>query len=91
MVQAKLRATRRKAGSPSEILQEQLFKWLDTSDMARDHKNNLDGVALLYGRLVEHGLFSYTQFIQKLMARGETGRFVDDGVSILLAGKLLWT
>ncbi|KAG8908829.1 RNA polymerase II mediator complex subunit [Tulasnella sp. 403] len=70
--EAKLRAIRRKLKRPDGPLQEQLFNWLDTSDVAKDHNNNLGGVAMLFGELCRKGLFSYAWFIQRLIARGET-------------------
>lgn len=72
--EAKLRAMRRKLPNPANLLQEKLFMWLDTSEVARDHVNNLEGVVLLYGELCRRGLISYPWFIQRLMARGETGK-----------------
>ncbi|KAG8882040.1 RNA polymerase II mediator complex subunit [Tulasnella sp. 332] len=72
--EAKLRAMRRKLQNPTGLLQEKLFKWLDTSEVARDHFNNLESVVLLYRELCRKGLFSYPWFIQRLMARGETGK-----------------
>ncbi|KAG9004810.1 RNA polymerase II mediator complex subunit [Tulasnella sp. JGI-2019a] len=71
--EAKLRAMRRKLPKPDGLLQEKLFKWLDTSDVARDHHNNSEGVVLLYGELCRRALMSYPWFIQRLMARGEAG------------------
>jgi mediator of RNA polymerase II transcription subunit 12, fungi type len=56
---------------PKEFLHNELFEWLDTSDIARDRAHHLDSTALLYEELVRRGLFSYTKFIQKLIARGE--------------------
>lgn len=74
-----MRAVRRKLPKPDGALQEKLFRWIDASEVARDHHANLEGVALLYAELCRRGLFSYRWFLQRLMARGETGS--RDGVS----------
>lgn len=69
--EAKLRAIRRKAPKPDATLQEQLFNWLSSSDIAKDHRSNATGLALLFGELMRRNLFSYGWFIRRLMARGE--------------------
>lgn len=69
--EAKLRAIRRKAPKPDAALQEHLFNWLNSSDIAKDHKSNATGIALLFGELMRRNLFSYGWFIRRLMARGE--------------------
>lgn len=66
------RANRRDVSPPDEFLQDQLFEWLDSSDAAGE-ADNIAAVALLYGRLVKHELFSYARYIQRLIARGEPG------------------
>lgn len=66
------RACRRDTGTPSEFLQDQLFDWLDTSDVAGE-SSNIRNVALLYGKLVRHHVFSYSGYIQRLIARAEPG------------------
>lgn len=66
------RATRRDFTGPDEFLQDQLFDWLDTSDIAGDPQN-LRAVANLFGKLVKDDLFSYACYIQRLVARGESG------------------
>ncbi|KAJ2931312.1 hypothetical protein H1R20_g5848, partial [Candolleomyces eurysporus] len=66
------RATRRGHTSPENFLQDQLFAWLDNSEVAGE-LGNIRSVALLYGRLVKYDLFSYPNYIQRLVARGETG------------------
>ncbi|KAJ7690646.1 hypothetical protein B0H17DRAFT_1064288 [Mycena rosella] len=66
------RATRRDFAGPNEFLQDQLFDWLDTSDIAGD-PHNLHPVAILFGKLVKDDLFSYAGYIQRLVARGESG------------------
>ncbi|KAJ7782856.1 hypothetical protein B0H16DRAFT_1494639 [Mycena metata] len=66
------RATRRDFPGPDEFLQDHLFDWLDTSDIAGDPQN-LRAVAILFGKLVKDDLFSYAVYIQRLVARGESG------------------
>ncbi|KAJ7209594.1 hypothetical protein GGX14DRAFT_630911, partial [Mycena pura] len=66
------RATRKDFTGPDEFLQDQLFDWLDTSDIA-DDAQTLSSVAILFGKLVKDGLFSYAGYIQRLIARGECG------------------
>ena len=66
------RASRRGVATPSEFLQDQLFDWLDVSEVAGEAANIRD-VALLYGKLVKHEVFSYASYIQRLIARGEIG------------------
>ncbi|KAJ7072521.1 hypothetical protein C8F01DRAFT_1104256 [Mycena amicta] len=66
------RATRRDFSSPDEFLQEQLFEWLDTSEIAGE-PHNLRAVSVLFGKLVKGELFSYAGYIQHLIARGESG------------------
>lgn len=67
---ARDRASRRDISTPSDFLQNQLFDWLDKSETAGDPKNIRD-VALLYGKLVKYETFSYTGYMQRLIARGE--------------------
>jgi mediator of RNA polymerase II transcription subunit 12 len=57
---------------PEEFIQDQLFDWLDSSDMASS-ETNVPMVAFTFGNLVECGLFSYANYIQRLIARGEPG------------------
>ncbi|OBZ68162.1 Mediator of RNA polymerase II transcription subunit 12 [Grifola frondosa] len=66
------RAIRRDAPSPDEHIQDLLFDWLDASDVAAEPEN-IAAVALLFGQLVKRALFSYTKYIQRLIARGEAG------------------
>ena len=66
------RAIRHEAESPDQFIQDQVFDWLDGSDDAAD-PGNLPAVALLLGQLVKQGLFSYQQYVQRLIARGECG------------------
>jgi mediator of RNA polymerase II transcription subunit 12 len=58
--------------SPQEQLQDELFYWLDTSDLAADDENEYN-LSLLFGELIESGLFSYDVYLQRLIARGEAG------------------
>ncbi|KAG6886295.1 hypothetical protein C0993_006705 [Termitomyces sp. T159_Od127] len=75
------RATRRHSSPPDEFLQDRLFDWLDSSSVAADPEN-IRSVSLLYGKLVKHELFSYASYIQRLVARGESGLLVtEDRVS----------
>ncbi|KAI0344762.1 hypothetical protein BDW22DRAFT_1354912 [Trametopsis cervina] len=69
---AEERAIRRWRDSPDDFIQDQLFAWLDSSDVAAD-LTNLSSIALVFGQLVKQGLFSYPQYIQRLIARGEQG------------------
>ncbi|KAG6920074.1 hypothetical protein DXG01_010142 [Tephrocybe rancida] len=66
------RATRRHFCPPDEFLQDRLFDWLDTSEFASS-PDNIRSVSLLFGKLVKYELFSYTSYIQRLIARGEEG------------------
>lgn len=66
------RAARRHLVSPDDFLQDQLFDWLDTSETT-GKPDNSRSVALLFGRLVNRQLFSYSNYIQRLIARGEAG------------------
>ncbi|KAG6866655.1 hypothetical protein C0991_000765 [Blastosporella zonata] len=66
------RATRRHFCPPDEFLQDRLFDWLDTSDIAND-PDNIRSVSLLFGKLVKYELFSYASYVQRLIARGEIG------------------
>ncbi|KAH9924878.1 uncharacterized protein B0H18DRAFT_1119667 [Fomitopsis serialis] len=66
------RAIRHEAESPDQFIQDQVFDWLDGSCDAADPEN-LPAVSLLLGQLVKQGLFSYQQYVQRLIARGEVG------------------
>ncbi|KAL1745362.1 hypothetical protein HDZ31DRAFT_36596 [Schizophyllum fasciatum] len=72
--QALERAARRARTSPppGDFLQDQLFDWLDASEVAAAQENIRD-VASLYGELVRRGLFSYDLYVQRLIARVEQG------------------
>lgn len=71
-VRAEERAIRRDRASPHDDLQDCLFDWLDSSEVAED-ESNLASVSLLFDQLVKHGLFDYGMYIQRLIARGEAG------------------
>jgi len=66
------RANRRDITPPDEFLQDRLFEWLDSSSVAAE-SDNIRAVAMLYGKLVKHELFSPAKYIQRLIARGELG------------------
>lgn len=66
------RATRRDFTPPDAFLQDQLFDWLDSSEMA-SKPCSLQAVALLFENLLKFELFSYANYIQRLVARGEQG------------------
>jgi len=51
-------------------LQDHLFDWLDTNDVASE-SGNLRAVSALFGKLVKDGLFDYAAYLQRLVARGE--------------------
>lgn len=69
---AEERACRRDIAPPNELIQDGLFDWLDRDEKARDERNQ-SMVSLLFGELIQKGLFSYDQYIQRIIARGETG------------------
>jgi mediator of RNA polymerase II transcription subunit 12, fungi type len=73
------RASRREweVNHADSVLQDQLFQWLDTSEVAGE-PSNVDSVALLFGLLVERELFCYSSYIQRLIARGEIGLSFSD-------------
>src|ERR1700691_5830327 len=66
------RAMRRDFTSPDDFLQDQLFDWLDESDVAGDDAN-LSSVVRLFGKLGKDGLFEYAKYVQRLIARGGPG------------------
>jgi len=70
--QAGDRATRRDFTPPDAFLQDQLFDWLDSSEIASE-PDSIQAVALLFGNLLKCELFSYASYIQRLVARGEQG------------------
>lgn len=71
------RACRRDIDSPNDKIQDAIFQWLDTNDMAEDERN-LRAISLLFGELVEKELFSYDKYIQRVIARGESGLSFSD-------------
>ena len=50
-----------------------LFRWLDTSPAARKSEN-VQAIRITFGEMIRSGLFSYTQYLNALIARGETAR-----------------
>lgn len=54
------------------LFQMRLFEWLDTSKIVGELENRRT-VSPLIGRLIKLGLFSYTQYVQRLVARGDVG------------------
>jgi mediator of RNA polymerase II transcription subunit 12, fungi type len=59
-------------GSLDDLLQDHIFDWLDSSDVESE-SINVPRIAVLLEKLVEHHLFSYAKYIQRLIARGEPG------------------
>ncbi|PFH52051.1 hypothetical protein AMATHDRAFT_57831 [Amanita thiersii Skay4041] len=75
------RASRRDLLSPDHSLQDILFDWLDTCEAAGE-KHNTKSVVMLYSLLIDHGLFHFPAYIQRLIARGESGlSFTEDNES----------
>ncbi|KAL0072786.1 RNA polymerase II mediator complex subunit [Marasmius tenuissimus] len=64
------RANRRDIPPPDTFLQDRFFEWLDSMEVAGEPQN-IRQVALLFGELVKYDLFSYTRYLQRLIARGE--------------------
>ncbi|KDQ49550.1 hypothetical protein JAAARDRAFT_42784 [Jaapia argillacea MUCL 33604] len=57
------------AGSaPARILQDELFDWLDTCECTC-----VEGVARLFGELGKNGLWSFDEYLGRLISRGEIG------------------
>lgn len=54
------------------LFQMRLFEWLDTSKIVGELENRRT-VAPLLGQLIRLGLFSYTVYVQRLIARGDVG------------------
>lgn len=71
------RALRRDRECPYDVVQDHLFEWLDISEVAVE-QGNLNSVALLFGELVKKGLFDYSRYVQRLIARGEIGLCVTE-------------
>lgn len=65
--QYRQRTARREVSSSA--LQDYLFDWLDTSEVAVE-SGNLRSVSALFGKLVKDGLFDYAAYLQRLVARG---------------------
>ncbi|ESK91038.1 rna polymerase ii mediator complex component [Moniliophthora roreri MCA 2997] len=84
------RANRRDVMPPDELLQDRLFEWLDSAEVSKDTQN-IRTIALLYGELVKHHLFSYTGYLQRLIARGESGlSFAEPGTPSRHRSFLRW-
>lgn len=66
------RALRRGFPPPDEMLQDHLFDWLDTSNVVTDAAN-VTAMTIMFGELIGRGIFSYSKYIQRLIARGEMG------------------
>ena len=58
--------------SPGEYIQDEVFDWLDASEVAADPAN-VQAIAMLLEELIRHDLFSYSNYLQRLVARGEHG------------------
>lgn len=71
------RASNRTIRRPDQFLQDELFKWLDRSEVAADPKV-ISTVSMVFGKLVDKQLFSYDHYIQRLIARCEPGLAVDN-------------
>jgi mediator of RNA polymerase II transcription subunit 12, fungi type len=69
------RALRRGLAPPDEMLQDRLFDWLDSSNVVT-HASTLPAMTIMFGELICRGLFSYSKYIQRLIARGESGLLV---------------
>jgi len=54
------------------MLQDCLFRWLDTAEVVREEGNE-GATAVMFAELVWRGKFSYSRYIQRLIARGEGG------------------
>ncbi|KAF8532506.1 hypothetical protein JB92DRAFT_3138291 [Gautieria morchelliformis] len=71
------RALRRGLPPPDEMLQDRLFDWIDTSKAITDAAN-LAAMSVMFGELIGCGIFSYSKYIQRLIARGEKGLRADE-------------
>ena len=50
-----------------------LYKWLDTFPAAKKEDNAL-AIGITFGELIRQGLFSYSRYLQSLIANGHTAR-----------------
>ncbi|WVQ98147.1 hypothetical protein IAU59_005269 [Kwoniella sp. CBS 9459] len=50
-----------------------LYKWLDSSTAARKEEN-VQAIGITFGELTRQGSFSYGQYLQALISRGQTAR-----------------
>jgi mediator of RNA polymerase II transcription subunit 12 len=66
------RASRRGSTPRHEFIQDGIFYWLDTSEVAGE-PDNIRSVTFLLDNLIQRGLFSYGNYLQRLIARGESG------------------
>jgi mediator of RNA polymerase II transcription subunit 12, fungi type len=73
---ARFRAYRKECLQPDDAIQDTLFDWLNDSTIAHE-PGNLEVVACLFGHMVSYELFSYSRYIQRLIARGERGLELD--------------
>jgi mediator of RNA polymerase II transcription subunit 12 len=81
---AEERAIRHDLPPPNEHIQDQVFDWLDSSEVTTDPAN-VRAIAILLGLLVQHDLLCYASYIQRLIARGEPGlSFVDVRPGVLI-------
>ncbi|KAF8530471.1 hypothetical protein BU17DRAFT_35400 [Hysterangium stoloniferum] len=70
------RALRRGFPPPDEMLQDGLFDWLDTSAVVTN-ASNAYAMSVVFGELVGRGIFSYSKYMHRLIARGEAGLLQD--------------
>jgi mediator of RNA polymerase II transcription subunit 12, fungi type len=63
---------RHRYSSNEDFIHDQIFDWLDSSEVTQDPAN-LAVIASFVGQLIQHNLFSYEMYIQRLIARGELG------------------
>ncbi len=57
-----------------------LYDWLDTSSAAKKVENAL-AIGITFGDLIRQGIFSYTRYLQTLIAQGHTARSHSDHMS----------
>ena len=75
------RALRRGFPPPDKILQDHLFDWLDASNVVTD-PSNIAAMAIMIGELIGRGLFSFSKYIQRLIARGEEGLLINQVLEV---------
>lgn len=64
-------------GRPFDIFL-QLYNWLDTSPAAKKDRN-IQAIGITFGEFTRQGMFSYSQYLHILIARGYTCRSRPDG------------